>query len=233
MNKKTRDYVKRMFKYPPPKRRDEFFDLVRPRNVSTFEVLLTQIKYISFRMWLLSIAFVMILFAGCHRVSIDKLYFIEAVLPYIATVGLIETNRSYRYNMYELEKTTRFSLRTVMYARMLIIGIINYLIIISVSGIVAIKSEESIIYIFTKMVTPYLITMALGLRIERHSIGRNSDYISVILALFISFIVIVINIKYEISIETVFHAKNFFTTFLFMLIVIFEKKILLDMLRGR
>ena len=112
---------------PDPVKKEEFLktvmagQLTRSVKITLDRMLLIQIKYIRKTAWL---AALMILLAAAliTKGNSDRVLQIAALTPLLAFVTEIETRRSYAYGMAELEMTTPFSLRSIRYARFMILG---------------------------------------------------------------------------------------------------------------
>ena len=103
-------------------------------------------------------------------------------MPFTAAVSVIETQRSKRFGMSELEMATRFSLRSVVFARMTLLGILSAIILCITSPVIAVSFGGSVIVTAVRILIPYLVTMIIGLHIERSTFGRNHGIISLAVA---------------------------------------------------
>lgn len=83
---------------------------------------------------------------------------ISAIMPIIALVAISGMGRSEKYGMDELEMASRFSLRTVLAARLMIVGIIDtiifLLIVLAFGKFTDIGTLQSLLVVMV----PYLIT---------------------------------------------------------------------------
>ena len=80
---------------------------------------------------------------------------------------LVETERSYRWKMAELEYTARFSLRSVMLARMFLVGAVETAGLLVVIWAVQPRFSYSFGRVFLYMMVPYLSASLLGSLYER------------------------------------------------------------------
>ena len=60
---------------------------------------------------------------------------IYGVVPFLVMLSVTESMRSYRYGMEELELSARFSLKSIVMARMLMLGIGNLAVLIAIAGV--------------------------------------------------------------------------------------------------
>ena len=123
---------------PDPVKKEEFLktvmagQLTRSVKITLDRMLLIQIKYIRKTAWL---AALMILLAAAliTKGNSDRVLQIAALTPLLAFVTEIETRRSYAYGMAELEMTTPFSLRSIRYARFMILGLFDLAVLSGIS----------------------------------------------------------------------------------------------------
>ncbi|MER2026806.1 MAG: hypothetical protein ABS874_06125 [Lachnospiraceae bacterium] len=149
------------------------------------QMLLIQVKYIRKTAWL---AALMILLAAAliTKGSPDSVLQITALTPLLAFVTEIETRRSYAYSMAELEMTTPFSLRSIRYARFMILGLFDLAVMAGVSLLIRKYITMSVMLTLSYLLLPFLLTMTGALLLERTTFGRNHPYGSGVLALFIA-----------------------------------------------
>ena len=139
-------------------------------------------KYIRKTAWL---AALMILLAAVliTKGSPDSVLQISALTPLLAFVTEIETRRSYAYGMAELEMTTAFSLRSIRYARFMILGLFDMAILAGISLLIRKYVAMSVLLTLAHLLLPFLLTMIGALLLERTVFGRTHPYGSGVLAL--------------------------------------------------
>ena len=188
---------------PEPGRKAEFFRKIekegladrRPFAMSQAEFLLGQFSYIDKRVWLLSAAVLLLiivigrsapgneLFASTPSVPepsvlgpsalITSVLMPFALTPLLAAGILAETGRSYRFKMAELEYTARFSLRSVMLARLFVVGTVDTAGILIAVWAVLPRLSYSLLRVFLYMMVPYLSACLLGSLYERKHRADN------------------------------------------------------------
>ena len=164
------------FAAPEPKRKEEFLRDIGRTPISTFAFMKLQISYIRKRVWILSVIVMMLAIVSKKYVGADCIWVISAMMPFVAISMVSENNRSEIYGMAELEQTSRFSLKSVMYARLVIVGI-SHLILLSfiipfVGNGILMPHMQIGIYI----VVPYLLASTLGLSAVRRNRGKENSY---------------------------------------------------------
>lgn len=176
---------------PDPVKKEEFLKTViagqlsRTVRVTLDRMLLVQAKYIRKIAWL---AALMILLAAAliTKGNPDSVLQLAALTPLLAFVTEIETRRSYAYGMAELEMTTVFSLRSIRYARFMILGLFDMAVLAGISLLIRKYVAMSVLLTLAHLLLPFLLTMTGALLLERTAFGRTHPYGSGVLALLIA-----------------------------------------------
>ncbi len=177
------------FQAPQPKHKKEFLRNLRAREVSMPEMLVQQVAYVRLTTWLFALALVVIAIVGSLMRAETTVNVLTMLMPFFAALAVLESMRSERYGMAELEKTTRFSLRSVVMARMTILGIVSFLILCITSPMIAVAFDAGTVLTAVRIVIPYLITMSISLLAERSPLGRKAGYASLAIASGVSIII--------------------------------------------
>ena len=186
MKNELKDALNIAFYAPEPKNKQEFLKNIRPREVSTLEMLLQQVRYIRLSVWAISLAFIAFALIGSWMQLPETDELIPVLMPFLAVVSVLENRRSKKFGMTELEMVTRFSLRSVIFARMIILGVAFLLILVITAPVVATAFGGEIIVTAVHMLIPYLLTMIISLQVERSSLGRKLEYGSLSVAALIA-----------------------------------------------
>ena len=176
---------------PDPAKKEAFLKTFRfgqmPKTtkITLDKMLLIQVKYIRKTSWLA--ALVLILAAALiTRGKPDSVLQIAALTPLLAFVTEIETGRSYAYGMAELEMTTPFSLRSIRYARFLILGLFDFAVLVGLALFIRKYVTLRTAATLSLLLLPFLLTMTCALLLERTAFGRNHPNGSGALALLIA-----------------------------------------------
>ena len=191
-NETIKRQIRELCRSPQPERKAEFFQNLkdqrllnkRPRSLSHGEFLAGQIAYIEKRTWLLS-AFLLLFIAWICRQNSGNYPF--ALTPFLASGILVQTRRSFRWKMAEMEYAARFSLRSVMLARMFLVGTADTAGLMIVILLVSPCFSYSLIRVFLYMMVPYLTASWLGSiheRIHRTDHGLGSILICILSSVF-------------------------------------------------
>ena len=180
------------YRAPEPEKKQEFINKLRPRTIGTLKMLLQQIPYIRPYVWILSALIIALAITGTVMGGEGTDRLIALIMPFTAAVGILETGRSRRYNMSELEMATRFSLRSVVFARMTIFGFMSVILTAVISPLIAGSFGMDAVITAETILIPYLITMIVSLHIERSPVGRENGLLSVVIAAGVMFLFFVI-----------------------------------------
>ena len=126
MNKELKKALQAAFEAPVPQKKQAFMKRIRNSEISNFKFLLIQAAYI--RKWVWGISFVILTLSLYCGYFMDKyvLWGLSSMMPFLAVTTLAENVRSGSCGMAELEMATRFSLRSVVMARMGILGMVHF-----------------------------------------------------------------------------------------------------------
>ena len=176
---------------PDPAKKEAFLktamagQVIRATKMTLDRMLLIQVKYIRKTAWFAALLLLLGTALVTHGKP-DSVLQIAALTPLLAFVTEIETRRSYAYGMAELEMTTPFSLRSIRYARFLILGLFDLAVLAGVSLFIRKYVEMSAMLTMACLLLPFLLTMAAALLLERTAFGRNHPNGSGVLALLIA-----------------------------------------------
>lgn len=188
MKKKVERMLKAAFEAPQPVRKKEFVKRFSNSytRIGNFEFMLIQASYIRKWFWLISFFILAAALVGAFGLKKDVLWVISSLLPFAALAAVAENVRSVTYNMAELEMTSRFSLKSVVLARMGIIGAAHFFLLCLLLPLgkrySTLPFGETVVY----MMLPYLAGIVSGLWVTRKLRGREAVYACTGLAVMIS-----------------------------------------------
>lgn len=181
--------IRRALEPPEPKDRASFLAGIPYPKLTYTEFVFSQIGYIRKRVWFVSAA---VVFAAVRTVcAIPEeakflVWLIAAIIPFLAMLTTVEISRSAINGMSELEAGCRFSLPQVTGARMIILGVCNFAVIITVSMLlgnyVPFGVARSALYIFT----PFIVASGISFMIFSKVKGQEAAYLSAAAALAVS-----------------------------------------------
>lgn len=157
---------------PEPERKGQFFRKLeqqgmvhkRPVVMTHGEFLLGQFRYIQKWIWVLSAIILLFIMGICYSNPGNYSF---ALPPLLVAGILVETRRSFRWKMAELEYTARFSLRSVFLARMFLVGAVDTAGLLVVICAIRNWLSYSLIRAFLYMMVPFLCASLFGSLYER------------------------------------------------------------------
>lgn len=186
MNQQLKKILNEAFKAPAPSHKKEFIRRVRQPRISTFSFMLSQAAYI--RKWVIGVSLIAFAVAimGAGYLKRDMVWVLSAWMPFVAISAVTENARSVTYCMAELEMAARFSLKSVLLARMGIVGLVHLLILCLLIPFVCYQAAYSFWQTGVYLLVPYLMTTVLGFEVVRRVQGKESIYGCVGVAFFVS-----------------------------------------------
>lgn len=177
INRKIKDELEFFFSAPEPQRKQIFLRQMtrkqRGRGLSAFSMLALQCHYISPAVWLVSAAFFLFVLVISCFVKTEESILTSAIVPFLVMLSVTESMRSYQNGMEELEMTTRYSLKTVIFMRLLVLGMGNLILLLATVFLLGNQLFFNLVYLFT----PYFLTAAGSLWIVRKFAGKESNYL--------------------------------------------------------
>lgn len=186
MNRKMKEALKEAFEVPAPTRKQEFLRGVPLQRVSIFSFMLSQAGYIRKRVLGLSLFLFVLSLTGACFLELDMLWIISAFMPFVALSAVVENSRSMAYGMDELEMSSRFSLRSVMLARMGIMGALHLVLLCLLMPLAYAHSIFTVLQVGVYMLIPYLMTDVVSLWLIRNIRGKEGIYSCVGVAVCVS-----------------------------------------------
>jgi len=170
--------LKEVYEAPEPENRKAFFRNVRiSRAGSTRFMLSQQILYMRKFVWILSVALIGVLVWLSRYVSVEIMWPITACMPFVAMIAVTENMRSNAYKMAELEMAARFSLKTVVFARMTILGGFHLLLLLVLVFFTGRNTELSFLKAGVYLLVPYLMTTVVSMHAARRLRGNEVNYV--------------------------------------------------------
>ena len=173
IRKQEKEMLRQMFAAPEPKRKKAFLRTLPRQEVGLGTLLLSQVAYI--RKWVWAVSFLLFgsVVALSQYMKLESIWVLSAVMPFGALLLVLEFARSTAYGMTELEMTSRFSLRTILLARMSMLGAAQLLGLIPVAMVLGMQFLKNGVYILV----PYLLTVFFGLIAVRRLPGREGMFV--------------------------------------------------------
>ena len=158
-----------LYQPPAPQRKGAFLERLEPPGLSTGE----------FRPWnwlLAAAIFAAGLFLMKNRLP-QQIRLVSTLLPFAALSTVTELHRSARCRMEELEMASRFSLKTLLLARLTLLGLGNLLLLCALFPLMTGWGQLPLAETGFYLLCPYCLTSLLCLMITRRFRGSESVYL--------------------------------------------------------
>lgn len=222
MDKQLQEEIKTYFDAPKPVEKREFIRKFPTRDISINEFIKIQAGYIRKPVWLMSILAFAIVIIGSYKMLANTILITASIVPFIAVLTVFEAIRSQTFHMAELERATRFSLRSIIFARMVIIGGFELLMFVIAVPVLYVSFGYSLIMTGAFLLVPYLATSIICMELERTTYARDNSYICVGVALAISVLSIWISGTYTDMFKVQYNMRWLMAVIILLFIMILE-----------
>ena len=173
MDKRLQDGLRAAFYAPVPVNRAVFLKRHRRRELGRRELVAIQVRYIRWWVWGLSLA----LFGGilwmASPVKGVGAWYAAAFTPFLALLMVMENGRARACQMEELEMACRMARQSVVLARMVVLGLFHLALLGVLTPTLAAWGGLAMARTGAYLLTPYLLTAALGMELTRRVRGRE------------------------------------------------------------
>ncbi len=173
MDRKLKTALDAAFEAPPPEGKAAFLRAHRRRELRPAALLLTQAGYVHWWTWAGScvlFAGILVLAAGSEPQAV---WSGSALTPLLALLAVAESGRAKRYGMEELELACRMPQSSALLARMAAVGLLHLLLLGISAPILSIWGGTGVVQTGIYLLTPYLLTAAIGMELSRRVRGQQ------------------------------------------------------------
>lgn len=201
MNKELKKMLQDAMEAPAPEKKQGFLQCIGkvqtvPR-ISHGKFVASQVFYIGKAGWLMSVLSFGGTFFICAVTDKNVLWVFSAMAPFLAVSFLAESLRSEVYEMIELEMAARFSLKSLILARMEIMGFVH-LLLLTLSVFAGYRQGGvSLLHTGVYLFVPYLLTNTTGLYLARRMRGRECLYAVLAVAVVVAVIPQITKLLYK------------------------------------
>lgn len=160
-DRELKKMIANAYEVEPSYDKEKFLKQFRSRELHIWDVICQQSRGIGLINLIVSLLVLFIIWQILLRFDgSDILEFarISSLIPVIAIAAISGMGRSEKYGMDELEMSTRFSLRTVMSARLIIVGVIDLALLILLLIIFGRCTDLGMLQALMVLTIPYLLT---------------------------------------------------------------------------
>lgn len=186
MNKRLKAALKKEWEAPAPQRKKEFLRKLPTAPLRHFSFVCSQVRYIRKWSWAAAVLIYAAAFINVGFLGKNMLSGISSFMPILALSVITESGRSEAYKMAEFEMSTRFSLKSIVLARLGILGVMNLILTILLIPLAYQNGEMPFLQSGLCLLYPYLLTVFAGLWAVRKIHGKENMYVCTGIALGIS-----------------------------------------------
>ena len=173
MNKRLKYELQTIYNAPPTVRKTAFLKKYHRRELSRKDFILCQIGYIRWWVWGVSVLLFGIILWFSARQQTQDIWLSASLIPLLALLAVVENGKSRQHRMDELELACRISLRSVALARISILGVFHLLLLGVMIPALAAWGGVGFFQTGVYLLTPYLLTSAIGMELSRHFRGND------------------------------------------------------------
>lgn len=188
MNRRLKKNIQKAFEFPKPNQQEKerFLRTLPQPPINMLQFILTQAAYL--RKWVLFLSILLLFPAliGTYCIDLNILWVVSAVVPFLGLLAVTESTRSMVYGMSEFEMSARFSLKSVVLARMCVIGLFDVLVFCCFIPLYCISSNTPFLQTGVYLFVPYMLTVNTSLWITRHLRSKEVIYACMSVAVLVS-----------------------------------------------
>lgn len=173
MDKKLKRALHDAYRAPAPVRKTAFLKQHRRRELGHWELVAIQAGYIRWWVWGVSLALFALILWAAAQVKEGGLWCAAALTPFLALLVVTENGRSRLYRMVELELACRMARQSVLMARMVVLGLFHLALLAGLTPTLAVWGAVGAVRAGVYLLTPYLLTAALGMELTRRIRGQE------------------------------------------------------------
>lgn len=193
MERRLKKELTEYYEAPKPQHKQGFIRQFGVPEINLSYLTMMQVRYISKWAWLSSVLFCGMTYGMSLIMEERYARAVFALIPFWVMISVTECMRSYRFGMEELELSARFSLKSIVMARLLILGIANLTILAVTMTVVGDVTEFHILHVMT----PYFLSAGGGLYIVRKIRGSENTFYCFGLAAAISVFELILQWEYQ------------------------------------
>ncbi|MCI8485635.1 MAG: hypothetical protein HFJ20_00610 [Clostridia bacterium] len=127
---------------------------------------------------------------------------LSLVMPILAFLQIMELEKSFKYNMYEIEMSCKMDLKELISIKLLVNSIINLLIMTIFASLTATHFGDEIYLLIIYFLVPFMITNVINIGTMKLSKNKSNEIINIIVTLLMNIILLILNIKFPYIYET-------------------------------
>ena len=127
---------------------------------------------------------------------------LSLVMPILAFLQIMELEKSFRYNMYEIEMSCKMDLKELISMKLIVNTIINLLIMTIFASLTAVHFGNEIYLLIIYFLVPFMITNVINIGVMKLSKNESNEIINIAVTLLMNIVLLILNIKFPCVYET-------------------------------
>lgn len=127
---------------------------------------------------------------------------LSLVMPILAFLQIMELERSFKYNMYEIEMSCKIDLKELISIKLIINTIINLIIMTIFASLTALHFGNEIYLLIIYFLVPFMITNVIKIGVIKILKDKSNETINITITSLMNIIILILNIKFPNIYET-------------------------------
>lgn len=173
MDKKLKQALHDVYRAPIPTKKAKFLKQHRRLELGRGELIVVQAGYICWWIWAASLGVFGLILWIAPQTKEWSWWATAAFTPFLALLAVTQNGRSRFYNMDELELVCRIPRRSAVLTRMVVLGVFHLILLAGLTPPLSMWSAAGVVQTGVYLLTPYLLTAAMGMELSRRIRGRE------------------------------------------------------------
>lgn len=121
---------------------------------------------------------------------------LSLVMPILAFLQMMELQKSFKYNMYEIEMSCKMDLKKLISIKLIINTITNLIIMTIFASLTAVHFGNEIYLLIIYFLVPFMITNVINIGVMKLSKNKSNEIINITVTALMNIILLILNIKF-------------------------------------
>ena len=121
---------------------------------------------------------------------------LSLVMPILAFLQMMELEKSFKYNMYEIEMSCKMDLKELISIKLLVNTIINLIIMTVFASLTTVHFGNEIYLLIIYFLVPFMITNVISIGVMKLSKNKSNEIINITVTLLMNIVLLILNIKF-------------------------------------
>lgn len=121
---------------------------------------------------------------------------LSLVMPILAFLQMMELQKSFKYNMYEIEMSCKMDLKELISIKLIINTITNLIIMTIFASLTAVHFGNEIYLLIIYFLVPFMITNVINIGVMKLSKNKSNEIINITVTLLMNIVLLILNIKF-------------------------------------